>query len=264
MKYLLISAVAALLIPSDALAWGREGHAIVADIAEAQLTPQALHNVRLLLATDGAHHLADVSNWADEIKKSNLPGAPSHSMRIPLDVSSKQVAAAFQASCPGGFCAVAAIQRYRQALSDKTMSVFDREIALKFVVHLVADIHQPLHTIPSAYSRFHVIFDGDDTNMHHVWDSGIIGDERSTAIQIAQRLLKAPPQALPEVVDPLSWAMESHDIVRKVIYDTVKITDPQPHVLPADYSAKMWPVVARRLRLAGVRLASILNNAASQ
>jgi hypothetical protein len=133
--------VAVLLIfPAVCLAWGGEGHQIVALIAEDHLTPRAKAAVTELL--DGAHISdAEVASWADEVRRQRSNTAPWHYVNIPHD------AGAFDQVRDGNNVnnVIDAIDAQLKVLADKAAPREKRQEALKFVVHFMGDIHQPLH-----------------------------------------------------------------------------------------------------------------------
>ena len=259
-----ISAVLVLaLLPSAALAWGKMGHATVADIAEAQLTPKALATVRQLLASDGDQHLNQVSSWADEMKKerreygeAGIAGKVSHTIRLPLDHSGYS-----PNLCPSQFCAVAVINYYDKILADRSATMPQREEALKFVVHLVGDVHQPLHASAVTGGQIQVLFDGQQYTLHRVWDSMIIKQEAGDNDELLARRLMATEHGLYFGGDPASWALEGRDIARDQIYGAVPQHTDQVLQLPPDYADRNWPIVEARLTQAGIRLGALLNAA---
>src|ERR1700731_3171785 len=134
-------------LPARALAWGSEGHRIAAEIAEQYLEPAAARQVRELLAIENATTLAQVSTWADEIRPQRRDTARRHFVDIPVHPP-PGTPAAYDAvrDCPRGDCVVAAIERFAAVLRDRSAAPRRRLEALKFVVHFVADVHQPLHS----------------------------------------------------------------------------------------------------------------------
>ncbi len=131
-------------------------------------------------------------------------------------------------------------------------------------MHFVGDVHQPLHASDNddrGGNEVRVEFVGRRTNLHAVWDTGILalavnGDERSYALNLARQIGPADILAW-QTGTPEQWANESHDIATKVIYGEL------PHAgrLPASYERAVLPIVDRQLERAGVRLAWILNDA---
>ncbi len=247
--YILLVPVSA---PNKALAWGKTGHAVVADIAQAHLTPKAAAQVKRLLAVEGAHRLSDISSWADKAKAEGLPGSPSHTIRLPIDGSP-----APEHPCPGHFCADDAIRKYGAILGDSKQSDADREIALKYIVHLVGDMQQPLHGV-NATGQMKVIFDGKQMTLHAVWDDGIIDEHGGSSAEISTALIKVE-RGIPSGGDPVDWATEDRTIALESIYNQVPLHPSAVVQLPADYGVVHWPIVERRLTQGGLRLAQLLN-----
>ena len=140
-KPLWATAIATLAIATPALAWRPEGHKVVALIAMRHTTPEASAEARRLLAIDGAPDIAAIASWADDYRRSHLRTGPWHFVDIPLDAPGYDAAR----DCPRGACVVARITMFAAALADRSRPDVEREVALKFVVHLVGDVHQPLH-----------------------------------------------------------------------------------------------------------------------
>jgi hypothetical protein len=254
-----VSVLAAVLvggvcIPKIALAWGHTGHAVVADIAEAHLTPAAREQVKQLLAVDHVHHLWEISEWADEAKSEGLEGSPSHTIRLPIDGK-----APAEHPCPGHFCADDAITRYSAVLTDSTQSAQDREIALKYIVHLVGDLHQPLHGTNATGSGVQVVFQGKQMNLHVVWDSGIIEAHSRDHADLAKELMHTEEGHVPTNGGPVDWAHEDLVIAQQQIYNTIPLHPDRPVLLPLNYGKTEWPVVAARLTEGGLRLSELLN-----
>jgi hypothetical protein len=128
-------------LPTDLLGWGGEGHRIVANIAEARLTPAAKAQILLLL--DGAH-LADVASWADEVRRDRPGTSNGHYVDIPYEASSYDASRDCKPTDRGD-CGIAEIDRAERVLSYTSQSKAARVEALKFLVHFVGDLHQPLH-----------------------------------------------------------------------------------------------------------------------
>ncbi|RYF23304.1 MAG: hypothetical protein EOO77_02345, partial [Oxalobacteraceae bacterium] len=138
-KILLLAMLPPLLaVPQAALAWGQTGHAAIANVAELNLRPAVWNEIKGLLATEGATHMSKVASWADTQRSAT---DPVHTTRIPIDGS-----AAPDHACTGtAMCADQAIAFYGVILMDHTRTAADREVALKYLIHLVGDLHQPLH-----------------------------------------------------------------------------------------------------------------------
>jgi hypothetical protein len=272
-----------LLTPPTARAWGIAGHVITADIAERHLSPAALQQVQALLATEGLQHLDQVATWADEIRSTRKEAAPWHYVDIPLAASSYVP----ERDCAKGDCVIAAIARFSQTLADPSQPPAARLEALKFLVHFVGDVHQPLHAAENAGDHggnkvwVSYLDPGlPSVNLHWLWDSVMLehrlgvsegppGQPNPAIRPAASRLAPeidaelAPPPAAASDLDPVHWAMESHDLAAQVVYPGVVATgalpSAQPVLVDAVYDQRAWPVVRQRLGLAGLRLAGLLN-----
>lgn len=252
-----ILTVLALAGPLPALAWGMEGHEIVAQIALHDLTPAARAQVGALLGSDAL--LVHEANWADEIRDQRSATAPWHYVDIPL------TAAGYDATrdCAQDNCVVAQIARDRRILADARASADAKREALRFLVHFVADIHQPLHATDNddrGGNAVHVTLQSARTNLHHVWDAQVVdvlgADVQTIADHLEAGVTPRTRKAW-EASTPADWANESHAIARDRIYPSLH--GAMMVHLPRDYGAQFSPVTRIQLAKAGVRLAYILN-----
>lgn len=260
----LFTLLAGLSASPPAAAWGRPGHRVVAHLAEAQLRPAARAEAERLLAAEPAPRLAGVSGWADDERKAG--GADARRSRRWHFVNFRDGNCEYAPArdCANGDCVVAAINREFLRLADRRLDDAARAQALKFLVHFVADVHQPLHATPIADrggQDFQVAWHGKGRNLHTVWDALLIDralrvaglDEAGYARALA---LRAPPPADPtRHSDRIAadWAQESCRVVRdEALY-------PPTHVLGDDYLDAQRTRAELRLRLAGSRLANMLN-----
>ena len=138
LKCWLASFILAMTVSTAAHAWGTEGHHVIALIAQSQLTPKARAAVDRLLAVEPGETLVSVSTWADEHR--NPANAPWHYINFPRgDCVYNE-----ERDCPDGRCVVVAIKRQQEVLVSGATD--DRKLtALKYLVHFVGDLHQPLH-----------------------------------------------------------------------------------------------------------------------
>lgn len=273
-------AVLALIAPV-ALAWGPEGHAIIAEIAQRHLDPAAARQVRQLLALEGKTRLDQVSSWPDEIRKDHPETGPWHYVDIPLAAPGYDV----RRDCPHGNCVVARLPRFVHVLADRSAAPRVRLEALKWVVHLVGDIHQPLHNEDhgdKGGNTVHLVYFGHPTNLHRMWDTNIIEhalglhmgphfsfDRTATraiaarmdaSIGHAERVRWSPPMVLGNIgPDAVRWSDHAHALARKVAYGN--LPDRRRPGWSAPYQEKAWPLVKTQLEAAGVRLADVLNAA---
>ena len=133
----------ALLLGGNAHAFGSFGHQLIADLAQARLTPEAAGRVDGLLALEGITHLRDISTWADVVRDDPRfkRTAPLHYVNFPR----KQCTFVMPRDCANGVCVIGGIAAFSRVLKDPRSSKFERLIALKWLVHLVGDLHQPMH-----------------------------------------------------------------------------------------------------------------------
>ena len=260
--FLAIAMAAASIVPmaTKAGAWGPDGHRIVAEVAQRRMSEPARAEALRLLATTGATSLADVSNWADAIRDQPSHAdlarltRPMHYMRFADATCRFEPASA----CVDGACIVGGVERFAAILGDRTRPDAEREQALRFVVHFIGDIHQPLH---AGYRRdrggfSHAVKVGErDTSMHGVWDYDIVGsrglDWRDYATELVARAARPDAVAGP----PAEWAQESCRVTRDGdIY-------PPSNRIDAEYMARMRPIVERRMLDAAQRLTRVLDAA---
>jgi len=177
--------------PVSAFAWGYDGHRIIAEIAEQFLEPSTVRQIRDLLAFENVATLADVSTWADENRTQHPETASWHYVNIPISGSAGELGSYDSTrNCPRNDCIVAKIDQFAIVLGDRQAADRQRLEALKYLVHFVGDIHQPLHVSNNndrGGNNVKVLFLGNMTNLHAVWDRGIIApaldvDERSYRI----------------------------------------------------------------------------------
>ena len=250
-----IALIILLLSPSSpANAWGRDGHAIIAAIAEGRLTPEAHMQVYALL--DGAS-LASVSYWADEIRPNRRETSRWHFINF-AEGTTGYVPSRDCAYIQGqGDCIIAAIDR---AMAELRTTEGKRIEALKFLVHFVGDVHQPFHAVATERggNGIRVTFFGKRTNLHAVWDTDLIRQAGRTPETYAKYLesewLRGKEIDAQSLGTPVDWALAS----RKLGEDAIV---PQESQLTLPYYEKFSSVVDQQLALAGIRLAVLLNAA---
>jgi nuclease S1 len=232
-----------------AMAWGSDGHKIVAMLAEAQLSPVARKEVERLLAQEPGATLESISTWADEHR--NPATAPWHYVNVPREDCNYQP----ERDCPDGKCVVAAIDRQIEVLL-ATGDDEKRLTALKYVVHLIGDIHQPLHAgfgDDRGGNSYQLQAFMRGSNLHAVWDSGLIRNQGLENEAVVKSLLIRPLGISRSPFNAASIAMESCRIVA------------QPGFYPerfvtVDYVERYVPVMSFQLAQAGFRLAQVLNS----
>lgn len=248
-------------------AWGPVGHHIVALLAESRLKPAARAQVEALLGKDG---FVPASTWADDIRKAHPETYNWHFVDIPIDKKTYQA----NRDCPAtarGDCVIAELVRAQSLLRDPAAANDVRAEALKFVIHFVGDLHQPLHAIDNADRGGNdtrvLMADGRLSNLHAIWDSFLIQsrglDEAGYAAMLGRDLTQHPLD--PGPIDFVKWAEEAHQVAVDVVYAFPGFTPGAPPKEPirlADaYFRRAAPVADRQLELAAVRLAALLNDA---
>lgn len=262
---LMLSALAAFAPPASA--WSARGHRLVGQLAERDLTPVARAEVDRLLAGEPDPTLAGVSVWADEVRGSDpvlgRRSAPWHY----VNVRSPDCAYEAARDCAGGDCVVEAIRVQTAILADRARPLAERRQALKFVVHFIGDVHQPLHAGNRPDKG------GNDVqvripqhgggerggSLHTLWDRGLIDYTGLDDADYLARLrgvpvaLPQPPRALPPQAQ--DWAEHACAItVRPGFY-------PASAKLEPGYAAAWTPLADEQMRRAGARLAQVLNAA---
>jgi len=306
-------ALALLLAPSSLFGWGCDGHRVVAFLARAHLTPVASREVdRLLHASPvdvssnrycpdpPADAIAAVASWADDVRAARRNGA-WHYIDIPRTVTKRTKIAPW---CPpiwpasGGKdaagCVADAIEHFATILEDTSRTDADRAEALRYLIHFVGDIHQPLHTIDDGdqggnCDPVHFGVDPAATNLHSLWDSrllsvemrrGKFADTAAFAAALDTRFASLfETLSKRRVNDPEAWAWESDGVARRMAYGKLKpVIAPEAvggtvacagrrksvgtlHIVIGDaYASQAQPLIDKQLARAGFRLARLLNS----
>ena len=267
-KLLLAAAAAALLAPSPALAWGKTGHRVVAAIADTQLSGLARAHIRELLG--GAESLDEAATWPDEMRSApdkfwQKTATPWH--YVTLD------GITYDHAPPEGD-ALEALDRFTKTLKDPSASLADKQLALRFIVHLVGDLHQPLHVgkcCDKGGNDVKVTFFGKPTSLHAVWDSALVDDQQLSFTELAAKLerhIRDRDTVAWWDINPRDWISESAQY-RDTLYPTAadkprapadkKSKEPPVPDLSYSYVYKFTSLMEQRLSQAGVRLAAYLN-----
>lgn len=270
-----------------AYSWWETGHKTVARIAAAHLTPAARTRIAQILNIPDTHEavadaLAASSVWADETKGETRTGS-WHYIDLALQDDKEDI----PRRCPDNNCAPARIRLFAAQLASYSPAHRWSELdALRYLVHLVGDIHQPLHAISDADEGGNCEqlpeAVGNATNLHALWDGGILREmassDRSLASELNQDIDGWGSLRLQEVTqgNQDDWAWESHVLAEKDVYQRLHIPV-EPAEFPkgcrdapdtiagfkprvdAMYVEEMEPVVRMQLEKGGLRLASLLN-----
>jgi hypothetical protein len=276
------TAIAAAVAPVPAAAWGDLGHNVTALIAYRHLLPRARARLDAMLASDSdsltAADFAARATWADKYRNAHRETAAWHFIDIEIDqpdlasacfgfapLARDQVAS----HGPARDCIVNKIDEFTAELANPATVPAERTLALKFLIHFVGDLHQPLHTADHRDKGGNCVTlaapIGGTMNLHAYWDVAVVAALGSSASQIADQLEASLDAA--QIKDwsqgtPRSWALDSFELGRRRTYaipakPTCQNTGSVS--LSSDYQAQAQKDAAMQLLKAGVRLAAVLN-----
>lgn len=232
--------------------WGKTGHRVVGEIAWNYLNPEVKEVVSHIL--DG-RSMAAASIWMDQIKSVSKWDYthPWHYVTIPAGMSYEE-----SEKNPEGDI-IKALRTIIDDLKSGDLSRKKEEQKLKMLIHLVGDIHMPLHVgdrKDRGGNQVTVIWFWEQSNLHRVWDSGMINKTLLSYTELANSINYPTQQQIEkwQHTTILDWAYESRELLDEV-YDL-----PKDHQINYDYMYHNYPIVQKRLLMAGVRLAGVLNN----
>jgi hypothetical protein len=285
--YLAPILIAGALLPGKAFAWDEEGHKIVALIADHYLDPAVKQKVDAMLAADTdtltKHDIASEAVWADthrdlDRKKAQQRMAVTdswHAVMLELDHPDMKAACA-KPALPAGTpasqgpadCAVDKVDQFAAELSSKTASAEEKLLALKYLLNLVADLHQPLYVSDDHNEG------GDQTRvsggggepgtLRHYWDAEFIDylgdDPKPIADDIADGVRQSKTFNKMSKGTPADWTLEAFGLAKEHAYGKLPAKKPDgSYELPPDYVTDSIETVRLQLARAGVRLAALLN-----
>ena len=240
------------------ISWGVTGHRTIADIAQRHLNPGAKAAVTDLL---NGESMAEASTWADEIRNQSTyrKTASWHFLNLPLGLNHS----AFVTTVKGmeQENVYSEILKMEAVLKDNAASREQKAEALKFLIHFVGDIHQPMH-ISRAEDKggnmIQVNFNGKGTNLHSLWDTKLIERQGLSEAQMAEQYdqLSQQKEKTWEHSTPLDWAWESYQISSRLY---AEIDGMHSRSIDDNYYRQHLPIIAERMEQAGIRLAAILN-----
>lgn len=253
MKYLIIVFfLFSSLIYSNTPVWGKTGHRVVGEVAQKYLSGKAQRKIKKLLR---GQSLAAVSTYADEIKSDQKYSgfSPWHYVNFPADKLYTEVEPS-----PYGDV-IMGINKCIQVLENEGSSEADKVFYLKLLVHLVGDLHQPMHAGRAENkggNDIQIQWFNQGSNLHRLWDSNLIDYYGMSYTELADKIDHLSKKERKEMAmgDILVWVEESQDIANE-LYDSVKVGEKIGYA----YSYNYWPTVEDQLLKGGVRLAKILN-----
>lgn len=264
-----------LFTSGNTFAWGPTGHRVVGEIAEKYLDAAVSAKVNKILNNQS---LSRVSNWSDEIKSE--PNTYSHTFNWHYTDWKDEDHSHDETNSSGRLLTV--IQEQLAVLKDLNSPDDKKTFALKFIVHLIGDLHQPLHVgngLDQGGNKCRVLFHRKETNLHALWDEGMIEFTKLSFTEMANYVSQGRTQAEIHAWkngDVLAWALESK-LMRASLYpenvniseaplslkqycrSDIVVTSSEMPKLAYEYSYKFIPLVEKRLFQAGLRLAMVLN-----
>jgi hypothetical protein len=272
--------IAIVSMPASARAWGCEGHQVVALLAEKHLNPRALAMAKKILADSpidpslsryckqgGSDLLADASTWPDDMRGLRPETAPWHYVDIPLGTTTRDV----QKFCdPKEGCVTRAIAQELATLRSKDADPKERADALRFLIHFVGDLHQPLHAatnndqggncVPVAFFDSLPQLRNPQTesytpNLHGVWDTNIL--EKATAGETVEQVASDLDQSFRRRIRDWQrdstnvdkWAWESYRLAARNVYGKLPVRIPVEAPQAIKSCADDNHVSARNLKL---------------
>lgn len=255
-KILLLAFVASSLY---SYAWGLTGHRVIAEIAENHLSGKAKREIKKML---GQERMAYWANWPDFIK-SDTTGAWKQASAwhyVNIDPQTDFTAFEKDLKAQAGANLYAQIKVLSSQIKDEKTSEKDRKIALIFLIHMMGDLSQPMHTGRSedlGGNKINVTYFGEKTNLHSVWDGKLVDSQKYSYTEYA-KLLDIKSKGEVEQIQSgtlENWLYDSHQIANKIYAQT-----PNDSKLGYDYQYKFNDTMERQLLYGGLRLAKLLND----
>lgn len=242
-----------LISPLTSFGWGQIGHRIVGEIAEKSLNKEGLKAVNKILGTQS---LADVSNWADFIK-SDPKWKKAYSWHYTTVEDGKSYKE-MKTNKSGDV--VWAINHFCKVLGKKTAKAKEKKQALKFLVHFVGDIHQPLHVgtgLDRGGNDVKISWFNQQTNLHRVWDDLLIKMQDYSYTEYVKNINHATDQQIKKWKSGTinTWINESIGL-RKDVYDIIKNKSKYKKNPEFNYNYKNIKNLNTALLKAGHRLAA--------
>jgi hypothetical protein len=252
MRKRLVLLTLSFFLVSSAFGWGQIGHRVVGYIAQQNLSPEV--EARVMDVLQG-HSLAEASTWMDEIRSDDAYDYTStwHWVTIPDGMRYAETE-----KNPDGD-ALGKTKEILSALKADTLSAETERNYVRFLVHLVGDLHQPLHVgdgTDRGGNEATVVWFGEPSNLHRVWDSEMIDSKQLGFLELTRFIGPASDSAKAawRSAPPAAWAHESMTY-RDLVYDL-----PQDREIGYEYMYRTFGVVKQRLHQAGVRLAAVLTD----
>lgn len=269
-------AALALMSSSAVFAWGTTGHRVVGEVATRFLDIKVLVKANKLL---GGQSLARVATWPDEIKSDPTTYQHTFNWHYTTWETSDHDHSQHEETSTTGLL-LKSINDLSAVLRDPAATDEQKAFALKFIVHLVGDIHMPLHVgngTDQGGNFCKVTYMGKNYNLHALWDEGLIDFTKLSYTELAKFISEGKTADEVRAIknsSVIDWALESKKIVPTIYpadvaastdlmsiknYCKKEVTQEEMPKLSFEYAYKHLPIIEKRLYEAGVRLAVLLN-----
>ena len=258
MKKILIVIIGGLMLflpIVSVFGWSSKGHNVIASIAEEHLSIKAKKEVRKLLE---GRTMVYYSSWMDEIRSN-----PAYAYTSPWHYANVDEGKTYETMerQHGGDVVTATLEAIEQ-LKNKKLPDSIRAMNLKFLIHLIGDMHCPMHAgraTDRGGNEYVVIWNKTNTNLHRLWDDLVIEGARSwNSIEWAKFIdidMSKKQRLAIEAGEPLDWFKETVAIASDIYNNT-----PENEAVPQGYARKYTPVIEEQFLKAGYRLAGLLNS----
>lgn len=253
MRVAVVAVMAAVAL--SAAAWSQKGHDVVAHIAERHLTPSTQAAVDSLLE---GRHLVYWANWLD-----NASHTPEYAYTKTWHYRNVDEGQTLETAPenPNGDV-IKGIRYAVRVLSDYSQTQANRLLALKILVHLVGDMHQPMHMghlSDLGGNRKKVKYFGRDTNLHSVWDGSLVESAHKWSYTEWADQIDLPMKPEQQV---LLLSGNVADWARRGVENAAEVYRATPDGTSLSYNdvARWTPMIEESLLLGGHRLAHILNS----
>lgn len=246
--------------PLKAMCWGQLGHRIVAEIADSYLTPKTKAEIKKIL---GNESIAMTSNWADFIKSDSAYKYLDtwHYINFEKNLTYSQLKDVLKKDTAGVHDAYSAIVFLTKELRKKNLAPAKKQMYLRLLIHIVGDVHQPLHVSPVGSTGGNDIklqWFGQSSNLHRIWDSDLIEEQQLSYTEYSNYLNHTTAiQRKKLQSEPISkWLFDSYATAQN-LHDEITETNPR---LSYRYNYDHIKTLNAQLLKGGVHLAGLLND----
>lgn len=253
----------------NASSWGGKGHTAIGVLAVNQLQPDALLVLEGIVNPLSPQAMDDACNWPDVIRETEEGewSGPLHYINIPrgdaLYLASRDCPQDPErensSQRPAQHCATEAIKFFAAGLTRPQTSRDQRWQAFAWLCHLVADLHQPMHTgfaDDRGGNNVEVKFEDEPMNLHHFWDTALIDRQAGSWQYLVGQLSPFPPATAGSDWSPVmvnDWTNESHKLAKEKAYPATEIID-------EIFAQQSWGLAQQQIRKAAAHLALIINS----